>query len=147
MEKTIQCIGGNRMEKLKLKDFLAYRYLSAPEFAPDGKICAFVAAQAKEDESGYDRDIWLFDPQSERVRPLTSGGDAGQFWWLDESSLLFPRAALPQGQGARGAGRTAHQFAAHPRRWRRGPALLHHPRARERPARAGRRPFFAAVPL
>ena len=83
------------MEKLKLKDFLAYRYLSAPEFAPDGKICAFVAAQAKEDESGYDRDIWLFDPQSERVRPLTSGGDAGQFWWLDESSLLFPALRCP----------------------------------------------------
>ena len=84
------------MEKLKLKDFLAYRYLSAPEFAPDGKICAFVAAQAKEDESGYDRDIWLFDPQSERVRPLTSGGDAGQFWWLDESSLLFPALRCPK---------------------------------------------------
>lgn len=57
------------MEKLKLKDFLAYRYLSAPEFAPGGRVCAFIAAQAKEDESGYDRDIWLFDPQSERVRP------------------------------------------------------------------------------
>ena len=83
------------MEKLKLKDFLAYRYLSAPEFAPGGRVCAFVAAQAKEDESGYDRDIWLFDPQSERVRPLTSGGDAGQFWWLDESSLLFPALRCP----------------------------------------------------
>ena len=84
------------MEKLKLKDFLAYRYLSAPEFAPGGRVCAFIAAQAKEDESGYDRDIWLFDPQSERVRPLTSGGDAGQFWWLDESSLLFPALRCPK---------------------------------------------------
>ena len=30
------------------------------------------------------------------MRPLTSGGDAGQFWWLDESSLLFPALRCPK---------------------------------------------------
>lgn len=124
------------MEKLKLKDFLAYRYLSAPEFAPDGKICAFVAAQAKEDESGYDRDIWLFDPQSERVRPLTAVGTPGNSGGWMKAACSFPRCAAPRTRSARsGASRSpvCSAFASMAAKL----SLLHHPRARERPARAG----------
>ena len=99
------------MQKLELKDFLDYQYLSSPAFSPDGTACAFVVAKAKTDESGYNRDLWLYDAQSACARPLTSGGDAGSFWWLDDNSLIFPamRCAKDKSRAERGEPLTSFQ--------------------------------------
>ena len=68
------------MEALKLKDFLSYRYLSGVQYAPDGSKAAFVVANTNEEESGYERRLWLWDGQ---LRQLTDLGKEGSFLWED----------------------------------------------------------------
>lgn len=77
------------MEKLRLRDFLSYQFLSGLIFSPDGRHAAFVAATAKADESGYDRNLWLFNVETGALRQLTFGGDASACEWLDARTLLF----------------------------------------------------------
>ena len=75
------------MERLKLKDFLNYRFLSGVQYAPDGSKAAFVVANTNEEESGYERRLWLWDGQ---LRQLTDLGQEGSFLWEDGDTLLFP---------------------------------------------------------
>ena len=48
-------------QQLQLKDFLDYRFLSQPKYAPDGKHAAFVVANANEEENCYEHRLWLWD--------------------------------------------------------------------------------------
>jgi len=76
------------MKQLQLKDFLNYRFLSAPEYAPGGKRAAFVVSAANEEENSYESRIWLYENGA--VRPLTDIGKERSFIWQDENTLLFP---------------------------------------------------------
>ena len=76
------------MKQLQLKDFLKYTYLSAPEFAPDGKRAAFVAAKANEEENNYEFRLYLYENGA--VKQLTDLGKERSFIWQDETHLLFP---------------------------------------------------------
>ena len=75
------------MEALKLKDFLSYRYLSGVQYAPDGSKAAFVVANTNEEESGYERRLWLWDGQ---LRQLTDLGKEGSFLWGRGAAGLHP---------------------------------------------------------
>ena len=75
------------MEQLKLKDFLNYRFLSAVRYAPDGKRAVFVVSNSKEEENCYESRLWMYDGQ---LRQLTGIGKEGQFFWEDETHILFP---------------------------------------------------------
>ena len=75
------------MEQLKLKDFLNYRFLSAVRYAPDGKRAVFVVSNSNEEENCYESRLWMYDGQ---LRQLTGIGKEGQFFWEDETHILFP---------------------------------------------------------
>lgn len=78
------------MEKLKLEDFLNYRFLSAVEFAPDGKNAAFVVSKADLDRNGYLSWLYLYSAETGTVCQLTGFGQEKSFVWLDNSTILFP---------------------------------------------------------
>ena len=78
------------MERIKLEDFLEYRYLSALEFSPDGTHAAFVVSHADIQKNGYHSTIYLYEAQSGAVRQLTNGGAETSFVWLNNHTILFP---------------------------------------------------------
>ena len=84
-----------KMEQLKLKDFLEYRFLSGVRYAPGGQRAAFVVANCNEEENCYESRLWMYDGQ---LRQLTDLGKEGQFVWEDETHILFPavRSAAEQ---------------------------------------------------
>ena len=78
------------MKQLQLSDFLHYKFLSAPEWAPDGKHAAFVVTVANEEENGYESRLYLYTHATGETRQLTDLGKESSFFWLDSTHLLFP---------------------------------------------------------
>lgn len=76
------------MDQLQLTDFLHYRFLSQPKFAPDGQRAAFAVTNCNEEENCYETRLWLWE--SGRLRQLTDLGKESRFFWEDNTHLLFP---------------------------------------------------------
>lgn len=74
------------MEKLQLKDFLNYAYISNLKSSDDKERLAFVVSAANADTNGYDQNIYVLDQE---VRQLTSGNHEAGFIWEDNDHLLF----------------------------------------------------------
>ncbi|MBQ2697354.1 MAG: S9 family peptidase, partial [Clostridia bacterium] len=78
------------MKKIEINSFLDFRFVSAPEFAPDQRSAAFLVQQASLEENRYRSDLWLLDVESKAARQLTAGGDVKDYAWLPDGTLLFP---------------------------------------------------------
>ncbi len=76
------------MEPLQLNDFLNYRFLSQPKFAPGGARAAFTVANCNEEENAYESRLWLWEGGA--LRQLTDLGKEAQYLWEDETHILFP---------------------------------------------------------
>lgn len=76
------------MEELKLEQFLTYRFLSSPDFSPDGKRAAFVVSDCVEEDNCYESRLYLWENGA--VRQLTDLGAERSFFWEDGTHLLFP---------------------------------------------------------
>ena len=75
---------------VELTDLLRYRFLSAPEFSPEGNAICFFVHQADYDNNGYLSNLWLYDLVSDSLRQLTSSGREKAFAWMpDGRSVLF----------------------------------------------------------
>lgn len=74
------------MQRIELKEFLRYQYLSGIKYAPDGSRAAFVVTVANETENNYESRLWLYDGG---LRQLTDLGKERNFWWEDSEHLLF----------------------------------------------------------
>ncbi|MDR1834900.1 MAG: S9 family peptidase [Fusobacteriaceae bacterium] len=77
------------MEKLQLKDFLQYKFLSGLEFAPGGEHAAFVTHESNYEENCYNSNIWLLERKSKNIRRLTGLDAEKSFVWLDKDNILF----------------------------------------------------------
>ncbi|MDR1832551.1 MAG: S9 family peptidase [Fusobacteriaceae bacterium] len=77
------------MEKLQLRDFLRYKFLSNLEFAPDGEHGAFVVHESDEGENTYRSNIWLLDRKTKGIAQLTAMEGEKSFIWLDDETILF----------------------------------------------------------
>lgn len=73
------------MEKIKLNDFLSYKYLSGLKVENEDTL--FILKKAKEDLSGYDSDIYRL--RGKKVTPLTTSGDV-DFFDIKNKNILFP---------------------------------------------------------
>lgn len=76
------------MEPLQLNDFLNYRFLSQPRFAPGGARAAFAVANCNKEENAYESRLWLWEGGA--LRQLTDLGKEAQYLWEDETHILFP---------------------------------------------------------
>ena len=77
------------MDKLELKDFLYYNYLSNMEASPDEKKVAFVTHRADVDINGYKSYIWMMDSKTKEYFQLTGLGEESNFQWLDNENIIF----------------------------------------------------------
>ncbi len=76
------------MDQIQINDFLHFRFLSSPKFAPGGKRAAFVVSNCNEEGNGYESRLWLWDKGS--LRQLTDLGKENRFYWEDETHIIFP---------------------------------------------------------
>lgn len=78
------------MEKLKLEDFIEYKFLSGIEISPDGLHTGFVVHQADLEENKYLSNIYIYDNEEEKSIQLTSFDEERGFIWKDSESIIFP---------------------------------------------------------
>ena len=78
------------MKALQLNDFLNYQYLSALDFAPNGKHAVFAVSKADLEENKYRSNLWLYKKDSGRLSKLTAMDQEKSAVWLDDETLLFP---------------------------------------------------------
>lgn len=77
------------MERLKIDDFLRYKFLSNPTFSPDKKHVAFMVHESDYNENKYLSTIWLYELSTDKIKQLTTFGQEGAFIWFDEQTILF----------------------------------------------------------
>lgn len=80
------------MKHVGLKDFMDYRFLSELKASPDGHYLSFTAVNCLEEENNYQKNLYLYDTRSDKLRQMTYQGDAGAAVWLSPDALLFPAA-------------------------------------------------------
>lgn len=74
------------MEKLQLKDFLNYAYISNLKASENEEHLAFVLSKANAETNGYDQNLYVYDKD---VKQLTSGNQEASFIWDDNDHLLI----------------------------------------------------------
>ena len=77
------------VERLKIDDFLKYKFLSNPTFSEDGKHLAFVVHESDYNENKYFSTLWLYETSTDEIRQLTTFGQESMFTWLNEQNILF----------------------------------------------------------
>ena len=78
------------MENVTARTFYKFRYVSDPKLSPDGRCVAFMVKRVNASKNGYDSDLYIYEDGA--TRQVTQGGDAGNFLWSDEGTLLFAAA-------------------------------------------------------
>ena len=78
------------MKALQLNDFLNYQYLSALDFAPNGKHAVFAVSKADLEENKYRSNLWLYTKENSKISKLTAMDQEKSAVWLDDETLLFP---------------------------------------------------------
>ena len=75
------------MEKLELKDFLNYKFLSGLNYSPDGKRFAFVVSMCDEKNNSYTSNIYVGDGNG--LKRLTGMDKESNYLWEDDTHILF----------------------------------------------------------
>ena len=83
------------MQKIEIKDFLRYKYISELSLSPDGAHAAFVVTQADEEENGYKNALYVLDLATGESRALTARDGSGYFW-DGEGAVVFPALREPR---------------------------------------------------
>lgn len=78
------------MNKIELKDFLNYKFLSGIELSPDSNKVAFAVHQCIEKDNSYRSNIHIYNRKYGTSYQLTGIGDVQKFIWMDNETILFP---------------------------------------------------------
>jgi len=84
---------------VQIEDLLSYRFLSALEFSPDGRLAAFLVRQPDRERNEYRTDIYVADVESLAAARLTSSGTDGPFAWGADASELFFLSRREEAEG------------------------------------------------
>lgn len=78
------------MEKLKLDDFIKYKFLSNIMYSLNGENACFTVNEADLDSNKYISNIWIYYNEDNTYRQLTSSNEDKMFLWLeDNETILF----------------------------------------------------------
>ena len=90
-------------KKIEIRDFYDFTFLSDISYSPDGRYAVFFTHEPDEKSDSYKARLWLYDVDSERIRPMTAGCRGGKLLWLDNETVLFSsvtRESIPKGSTA-----------------------------------------------
>ena len=76
------------MKKIGLDAFCNLKFLSQPEFSPDGKHFCFVMSEA--DKEGNKYSSCIYELKGKALKQLTSFGREGSYQFLNNDTILFP---------------------------------------------------------
>ncbi len=76
------------MNKIGLDAFCSLKFVSAPEFSPEGGHFCFVVSNADKKKNKYSS--YIYELRGGKPVQLTSGGKEKSFQFLDEDTILFP---------------------------------------------------------
>lgn len=79
------------MERIQAADLLKYRFLSALNADPEGKIAVFCLSQADRDSNGYNSSLWRFDFSDGMMQEITGTEGVSSFCFLDRHIILYPQ--------------------------------------------------------
>ena len=78
------------MTKLRLDDFIHYKFLSNIKHSPNGKFACFVVHEQNLEDNNYESNLWLYDVDKEEYFQLTSLGRESNFIWLaNNEEIIF----------------------------------------------------------
>lgn len=77
------------MIKIKLDNFLDFKYLSEVKFSPDEKNICFIQHEADIDDNSYKSYLFVYKLNEKKLIKLTTLGKENNFIWLDNESILF----------------------------------------------------------
>ena len=77
------------MSKTKIKDILAYDFLSELHISDDGNKLAYKKANANYDNDKYESDLWIYDNYENKNYPVTDQKDASIFTFYKNSNLIY----------------------------------------------------------
>ncbi|MCM0647187.1 S9 family peptidase [Clostridium swellfunianum] len=78
------------MEKVKIDEFIKYKFLSGVKHSPDGKNVCFVLHETDLEENKYLSNLWLYNIEKEAYFKLTACDTERSFLWLDNENIMFP---------------------------------------------------------
>lgn len=77
------------MEKLKLKDFLDYNFISQLKISPDNKNACFVVSKQNVEENTYNSNIWIMNMKTKDYKQLSNNNKEKSFIWLNNTTIMF----------------------------------------------------------
>jgi peptidase S9, prolyl oligopeptidase domain protein len=77
------------MSKTKIKDILAYDFLSELHISDDGNKLAYKKTNANYDNDKYESDLWIYDNYENKNYPVTDQKDASIFTFYKNSNLIY----------------------------------------------------------
>ena len=77
------------MEKLDIKDFLKFNFLSSIELSKDSKNLLFVKIHQDYEKNNYISDVFIYNIEKNKIYKLTSVKDASLVSWLNDDTVIF----------------------------------------------------------
>ena len=77
------------MKRVRIEDFIDYRYLGSLKVSPDKKHALFTVIRGSLETDSYPGNLWLMEVESGKTRQLTSGNQEKKGFWWDENTIVF----------------------------------------------------------
>ncbi|MFO8110467.1 MAG: hypothetical protein R6U17_08135, partial [Thermoplasmata archaeon] len=74
---------------MKSESISDYKFLSSPNFSPDGKHLCFAYHEMDVKNNKYPSTLWIMDSKSHDTYKLTNSGKDSSYVWLNDEEILF----------------------------------------------------------
>jgi dipeptidyl aminopeptidase/acylaminoacyl peptidase len=98
------------LEKIKIDDFMRYKFLSGIKHSPDGKYACFVLHETDLEEYKYLSNLWLYNFETETYFKLTAFDSERSFLWLDNENIFFSDIRTSRDKEKKEAGEEFTQY-------------------------------------
>lgn len=79
------------MERLNLKDFTNYKYLSRLKFSPNTLYTAFISSEIDLEDNSYKTAINILNNSDNTIKRVTDSQKQENLLWKDDNSLIFSK--------------------------------------------------------
>ncbi len=84
------------MERIRIDDFVDFKFISGLEYNEKGTYACFVVYQGDVQDNDYKSNLWLYDAGNDQCRQLTGHNEDHSFIWLNDNEHLIFRSTRDQ---------------------------------------------------